>query len=161
MRTRPLLLAAGLLASGLTPLALSAPATAAPAKYADDFNGDGYRDLAIGVPGEALGGREEAGGVQVLYGRSSGLSATGSQWFARNTAGVPGDLSAGEYFGHTVRLRDTNHDGKADLYVTGQYGSVLLRGSASGGDDLGGHGGGGRRGQGDASVRASLPVLEG
>jgi hypothetical protein len=61
-----------------------------------DINGDGYRDLAISAPGEGLGGRGEAGGVHVLYGRASGLSSAGSQWFARNTAGVPGD-GTGEY----------------------------------------------------------------
>ncbi|MFF4520266.1 FG-GAP and VCBS repeat-containing protein [Streptomyces bluensis] len=97
-----------------------------------DINGDGYRDLAIGVPGEALGGREWAGGVEVLYGRASGLSATGSQWFARDTTGVPGDLQSDDSFGNAVRLRDTNRDGKADLYVQGAYGSLVLRGSSTG-----------------------------
>ncbi|GAB2892147.1 FG-GAP repeat protein [Streptomyces deserti] len=97
-----------------------------------DINGDGYRDLAIGVYGEALGGQEYAGGVHILYGRASGLSVTGSQWFARNTAGVPGDLKMDDFFGSTVRLRDTNRDGKADLHVEGSYGSVVLRGSSSG-----------------------------
>ncbi|MFJ9589493.1 integrin alpha [Streptomyces acidicola] len=133
MRTRPFLLAACLLASGPTPLALAAPAAHAATTAAPyDFNGDGYRDLAIGVPGEALGGRDGAGGVEILYGRASGLSATGSQWFARNTTGVPGDLRSGEYFGSTVRLRDTNRDGKADLYVEGESGSLVLRGSSAG-----------------------------
>lgn len=97
-----------------------------------DVNGDGYRDLAIAAPGEGLSGKPEAGGVHVLYGSKWGLTAKGSQFFARNTAGVPGDLSAGEYFGHTIRLRDTNRDGKADLYAIGETGSVLLRGSSKG-----------------------------
>lgn len=96
------------------------------------MNGDGYRDLAIAAPGEGLSGKPEAGGVHVLYGSKWGLTAKGSQFFARNTAGVPGDLSAGEYFGHTIRLRDTNRDGKADLYAIGETGSVLLRGSSKG-----------------------------
>ncbi|WP_200308792.1 VCBS repeat-containing protein [Streptomyces adelaidensis] len=97
-----------------------------------DVNGDGYRDLAIGAPGESLGAKAEAGAVHVLYGGKSGLTAKGSQFFARNTAGVPGDLASGEYFGHTIRLRDTNRDGKADLYVVGENGSVVLRGSTKG-----------------------------
>jgi hypothetical protein len=99
---------------------------------AGDVNGDGYRDLAIGVYGEKLGTHVYAGAVHVLKGTKSGLTATGSQWFARDTAGVPGPLTSDDVFGGTVRLRDTNRDGKADLYVTANYGSVLLRGSSKG-----------------------------
>ncbi|MGW0710947.1 FG-GAP and VCBS repeat-containing protein [Streptomyces sp. NPDC002643] len=99
---------------------------------AGDVNGDGYRDLAIGVYGETLSGKSYAGAVHVLKGTKSGLTGTGAQWFARNTQGVPGDLTSDDTFGGTVRLRDTNRDGKADLYVTANYGSVLLRGSTKG-----------------------------
>ncbi|NEO67375.1 MAG: hypothetical protein F6J98_46305 [Moorea sp. SIO4G2] len=38
-----------------------------------DFNGDGYDDLAIGVPGEDLGGILDSGATQILYGSVSGL----------------------------------------------------------------------------------------
>ena len=38
-----------------------------------DFNGDGFDDLAIGVPWEDVGGVENAGAVNVLYGSSGGL----------------------------------------------------------------------------------------
>ncbi len=99
---------------------------------AGDANGDGYQDLAVGVSGEAINGKEYAGGVHVLYGRSSGLTGTGSHWFARNTAGVPGALDEADQFGHQVRLRDTNQDGKADLYVNGTMGPVRLLGSSAG-----------------------------
>ncbi|MFM9692015.1 FG-GAP and VCBS repeat-containing protein [Streptomyces europaeiscabiei] len=97
-----------------------------------DINGDGYRDLAVAAPGEGLSGKGEAGAVHVLYGGKSGLTAKGSQFLTRNTAGMPGDLAAGDYFGHTIRLRDTNRDGKADLYVLGENGSMVLRGSSRG-----------------------------
>ena len=97
-----------------------------------DVNGDGYRDLAIGVYGEALSGHPYAGGVEVLYGSAAGLSAKGSQWFTRGTPGVPGAVQEDDALGDTVRLRDTNRDGKADLYVTGGYGSLVLRGSSAG-----------------------------
>lgn len=98
---------------------------------AGDVNGDGYADLAVGVRGEEIDGQEYAGGVHVFKGRASGLSGTGSQWFARNTSGVPGALTADDQFGGLVRLRDTNGDGKADLQV-GAAGSVRLLGSAGG-----------------------------
>ena len=38
-----------------------------------DFDGDGYDDLAIGVPGENIGSITDSGVVQILYGSSSGL----------------------------------------------------------------------------------------
>ncbi|MPY53693.1 FG-GAP and VCBS repeat-containing protein [Streptomyces acidicola] len=99
---------------------------------AGDVNGDGYQDLAVGSEGEVINGARFAGGVHVLYGRASGLTGTGSQWFARNVAGVPGDVNEFDYFGGTVRLRDGNGDGYADLYVAGQEGHVRLPGSKSG-----------------------------
>ncbi|MGP4048328.1 FG-GAP repeat protein [Streptomyces sp. 2A115] len=99
---------------------------------ASDVNGDGYKDLAIGAPGETIDGAESAGGFHLLKGGSGGLTGTGSQWFARNTAGVPGAVSTADQLGTTVRLRDTNKDGRADLFVTGFLGSYRLPGSASG-----------------------------
>ncbi|MGW1670309.1 FG-GAP-like repeat-containing protein [Streptomyces sp. NPDC002324] len=97
-----------------------------------DINGDGYRDLAVAAPDESLSGKGEAGAIHVLYGGESGLTTKGSQFLTRNTAGMPGDLAAGDHFGHTIRLRDTNRDGKADLYVLGENGSMVLRGSSRG-----------------------------
>jgi hypothetical protein len=99
---------------------------------AGDINGDGYRDLAIGVEGERIGNKPYAGAVHVLYGRAGGLTAAGSQFFARNSAGVPGDVTDGDTFGMMVRLRDGNRDGKADLYVRSLSDSLRLLGSASG-----------------------------
>jgi hypothetical protein len=100
---------------------------------AGDVNGDGYKDLAIGAYGEAIGSVSYAGGVHVLYGRSSGLTGTGSQFFDRGTAGVPGAVEESDVFGYQVLLRDTNGDGRADLHVGGAASpGVRLPGSASG-----------------------------
>ncbi|WP_369247974.1 FG-GAP and VCBS repeat-containing protein [Streptomyces sp. R41] len=93
---------------------------------AADVNGDGYKDLAVGVYGETIDGKEYAGAVHVLRGGVSGVTGTGSKWFARDTSGVPGALEADDMFGYVVRLRD------ADLYVSGTEGSLRLPGSASG-----------------------------
>jgi hypothetical protein len=42
---------------------------------AGDFNNDGFADLAIGVPGEDVGGVINAGTVNILYGSAIGLTA--------------------------------------------------------------------------------------
>ncbi|WP_327354675.1 FG-GAP and VCBS repeat-containing protein [Streptomyces sp. NBC_01304] len=99
---------------------------------AGDTNGDGYPDLAVGAYGEAVDGSDYAGGVHILRGGSGGVTGTASQWFARNSPGIPGALDMDDYFGATVRLRDTDRDGFADLYVTGTVGSLRLSGSSSG-----------------------------
>lgn len=99
---------------------------------AGDTDRDGYPDLAIGVGDEDTDGKPNAGGVHVLRGGTGGLKATGSRWFARNSAGVPGAVSEGDRFGSTVRLRDTDRDGYADLYVDASTDPVRLPGSASG-----------------------------
>ena len=39
---------------------------------AGDFNNDGFADLAVGAPGEDVGGVIGAGAVNVLYGRPPG-----------------------------------------------------------------------------------------
>ncbi|MGW1126659.1 FG-GAP-like repeat-containing protein [Streptomyces sp. NPDC002526] len=82
---------------------------------AGDVNGDGYDDLAVGVPFEALGSVKGAGAVVLLKGGPGGLSGTGAKSFHQDTAGMPGVAEAGDHFGGSVRLLDVNKDGKADL----------------------------------------------
>ncbi|MGW0768446.1 FG-GAP and VCBS repeat-containing protein [Streptomyces sp. NPDC002676] len=100
---------------------------------AGDTNHDGYPDLAVGVPEEQVGTVKEAGGVHILRGGTNGLTGTGSQWFSRATAGVPGSATEYEQFGMYARLRDFDRDGDADLLVSGGSGpSVLLRAGTTG-----------------------------
>ncbi|KND41955.1 MULTISPECIES: FG-GAP-like repeat-containing protein [Streptomyces] len=117
MRTRPFLLAAGLLASGLTPLALATPAGAAVARYADDYNGDGYHDLAVGAPGTDVGSASSAGAVVVLYGSRSGVSAANRSVITQNTSGVAGTAERQDSFGASLASADFDKDGYADLAV--------------------------------------------
>ncbi|WP_313896799.1 FG-GAP and VCBS repeat-containing protein [Streptomyces sp. GC420] len=84
---------------------------------AADANGDGYADLAVGVPFEDLDGKEEAGGVHVFRGGSGGLSGSRSTWLTQATSGVAGARQAWDLFGHSLRLRDLDRDGRAELTV--------------------------------------------
>lgn len=100
---------------------------------AGDTNRDGYPDLAVGVPEEKVGSVMYAGGVHVLRGGKKGLTGTGSQWFTRTTAGVPGSATQYSMFGLYVRLRDLDRDGDADLLISdNNTPSVLLRGGTTG-----------------------------
>ncbi|WP_030254773.1 FG-GAP and VCBS repeat-containing protein [Streptomyces violens] len=87
---------------------------------AGDVNGDGYADVAVGVPYEDLtsasgAALKDAGSAVLLKGGKGGLTGTGAQAWHQNTAGVPGVAEAGDRFGEAVSLLDTDGDGKADL----------------------------------------------
>ncbi|HET9379702.1 MAG TPA: FG-GAP-like repeat-containing protein [Streptomyces sp.] len=109
---------------------------------AADVTGDGYPDLAVGVPGEAIETKTKAGAVVLLKGTKGGLTGTGAQAFHQDTTGVAGVAESGDVFGGSVRLLDVTGDGKADL-VAGAPGENLgtivnggavwmLRGTSSG-----------------------------
>ena len=86
-----------------------------------DFNGDGFADVAIGVPGEDLGSPviRNAGSVNVIYGSASGLSATffADQVWSQDSTGVSGGIERADAFGSTVGVCDANGDGFSDLLV--------------------------------------------
>jgi hypothetical protein len=103
--------------------------------------GDGYPDIAVGVPGEDIGSIREAGSVVLLKGGASGLTGTGAQAFNQSTSGVPGASEKGDNFGASVLLADVNANNRADLAVgtpqeDGTYqdsgAAWLLRGSKTG-----------------------------
>lgn len=83
---------------------------ATQARYADDYNGDGYRDYAVG----------DGDSVTVTYGTATGPGTT-SKRFTQNSAGIPGTSGdAGGYgdgFGRSLANADLNRDGYADLVI--------------------------------------------
>ncbi|MEU1316298.1 FG-GAP and VCBS repeat-containing protein [Streptomyces tibetensis] len=95
---------------------------------AADTNGDGYADLAVGVPHEDVAGDQDQGGVHVFRGGSGGLSGARSSWIAQT---VLGPADSGAAFGYTVRLRDLTADGKADLAIGAANGALLMRGTST------------------------------
>jgi FG-GAP repeat protein len=105
---------------------------------AGDFNKDGFTDLAVGAPGEAVGSIE-SGGISVFPGSASGL--TTGQGFTQETGG--GANEAGDKFGAALAAADFNGDTFADLAIgvpgevpggeTAKGGAVFVyKGSASG-----------------------------
>ncbi|MGW6909322.1 FG-GAP repeat protein [Streptomyces sp. NPDC054940] len=116
MRKHPLLLAAALTGSLLTALP-AATATAAPSGLAGDFNGDGYRDVAVSAMCTDVGSASCAGAVVVLYGSSSGVSAARKAIITQNSPGVPGTAESSDVFGSSLAAADLDRDGYSDLVV--------------------------------------------
>jgi hypothetical protein len=94
-----------------------------------DFDGDGYDDLAIGVPYKnhpPVGGVEQpdTGAIGEVFGSAAGLSATNSHfWYEEDLSGLhasePHDL-----FGYALAAGDFDRDGVDDLAVGQPWESV-------------------------------------
>ena len=67
-----------------------------------DFDGDGFDDLAVGADGDVVGGVDQAGGVNVIYGSAGGLTATGNQLWTQDSAGIPGEPRVGDFLGNSL-----------------------------------------------------------
>ncbi|QCX74007.1 FG-GAP repeat protein [Streptomyces sp. YIM 121038] len=110
----------------------SGAAAAAPRATTSDFNGDGYADLAVGVPDGTVGGRAEAGYVNVVWGGPRGVGAHGSIRVTQATPEVPGTPETGDRFGASVVLTDLNGDGIAELLAGAPGEDVTDRGTDAG-----------------------------
>lgn len=76
-----------------------------------DFDGDGFDDLAIGIPGEGIGSGAgevtDAGAIQVLFGGASGLSTTSGVILRRGT-NLFGSPVANEQLGEVLAAGNIN-----------------------------------------------------
>jgi hypothetical protein len=99
---------------------------------AGNFNGDGrpignverglafigIDDLAVGVPGENVGGIIDAGAVNLFTGSTNGVFAPSALGLiTQDSANVPDDAAAGDGFGSTVVMADFDHDLRDDLAI--------------------------------------------
>ena len=100
-----------------------------------DFNNDGFQDLVVGAPSDAVGAATGAGTITTLYGGAGGLSGEGSQLFSVTSGG--GATGTDEHFGAALASGDFDADGRADVAVgapgdDGAGSVTVLYGDASG-----------------------------
>ena len=116
LRTALATATAAALTGGLL-VAMAGPASAAPSGIDSDFNGDGYRDVAVTAPLASVSGKGSAGAVTILYGSPQGAGAGKIQTLTQDSAGVPGAAEKDDQFGAHTAPGDFNGDGYADLAV--------------------------------------------
>ncbi|MER6916052.1 FG-GAP-like repeat-containing protein [Streptomyces sp. NPDC000594] len=121
-----------------SPVAFAAPAGAersalagpAPRERPEDFNGDGYRDLAVSAPGTPIAGRQDSGSVAVLYGSRSGALQGRRQILHQDVAGIRGTVEANDMFGGALTTADLDRDGYTDLVIGTPYENIGTAGKA-------------------------------
>jgi hypothetical protein len=82
-----------------------------------DFNGDGFDDVATGVPNERIGSANRGGAVHVLYGQLIQVTTTQSQFWHQDRPGVQDEVELGDEFGSALAGGDFNADGFDDLAI--------------------------------------------
>lgn len=82
-----------------------------------DLDRDGYADLVVGSPGEAIGSRTDTGRVTVVYGGKKGYRTSGNKTYDQNTRSIPGTAEENDHFGIALSLIDHDADGHLDLTV--------------------------------------------
>jgi hypothetical protein len=117
-----------------------------------DYDGDGFADLAIGVPGESVGSVAGVGLTHVMYGNVAGLGTLGNQIWHQGVANVEGAMEANDRTGAVLmstgvyRMPYANNTsvvvtndawthrpyGRIDMSGTGGTGSYTIAAAAAG-----------------------------
>ncbi len=82
---------------------------------AGDFDGDGFVDLAVGVPGQKVNAVNRVGAVNVLFGTTIGLAESGDLFLRRGQGGLGGTADENDEFGSVLAAGDLTGDGFDDL----------------------------------------------
>jgi hypothetical protein len=92
-----------------------------------DYNHDGYDDLAVGIPYETVGGDDDAGAVNIIFGSSGGLKSTIisggkiDETLTQDTYSLFAAAQPDERFGSALETGDFNGDDYDDLAVGTPY----------------------------------------
>ena len=84
---------------------------------ANDFNGDGRKDLAIGAPGNSIQGVNQAGAVAVIFGSATGLSTTAQTPQILWSALFGFNPHVGDEFGSSLTAWNFGRSTQADLAI--------------------------------------------
>ncbi|MCL4221364.1 MAG: integrin alpha [Phycisphaerales bacterium] len=112
-------------------------ALASTQALAQDFNGDGFSDLAVGAPYEDLGAIVDAGAVTIIYGAGPGIGLAAvlpmpSVQITQATFGID-PPEAGDLFGASMAWGDFNGDLFDDLAISAPGESHPITGVPGGG----------------------------
>lgn len=88
-----------------------------------DIDGDGFGDIAAGIPFREVGGNTNAGAALVVYGAKDGPSGR-DVLFNQNTPDVNGVADPKTRFGTSIALLDFQEDGRLDLVVGAPWSPV-------------------------------------
>jgi len=94
-----------------------------------DFDGDGFDDLAVGIPFEDGGDRgdfADSGAVEIYYGAPGGILPVAGQLLTKDIAGIPGENTPADEFGYTLACGDLDGDGFADLAIAARLVIVTI-----------------------------------
>lgn len=103
--------------AGATASAATTTNAPTPSPRRDDFNGDGFPDLAFSAPGATVDGHAKAGYVGVVLGSKNGLQTSTKQVWTQNSPGIPDSAEAGDAFGSATASADLDGDSYSDLVI--------------------------------------------